>query len=587
RGLHRDPAGGKTEAPSMHKDLLKGWHFFSLQAGEHEVLSGFEKRLVGERRCTVIHFDSEEFLCRLSKKIVSLRLHLPIIGLFPMDQLAFLASVQIWNPKTAEERFEWQWDVRDVNRVLLRRLAENCAYAAFGFLVRLSSRCRSKLGFSDKFPIDTLTLRPGVAVSPGNLEGIQGAIITYTPIPQTPVSEDFVRYKGSTSKLESMLRDQLKQHSSATRFEYCVRPSKEQRRAMTLPDKVVENVGLKVIRRSGEATDGSAAVISVPLCFAMHPPNVSLDQLLRYGEEMLKAKRIADVIVESGEEFLVFCFEPILYAIIKAFRRNAYGDRIAFLGLVQKQLQRKWEGVQSTGEFLSGGKRRFEPQFYFTEEELAAKDLSEVTKRRLSHCRIPSRAMSDNGVIQDKATHRYPGYSGTPTLYKTLVGLDADFLLRGVSEHHWASLVPAADEWKNLYGKAYADWLSTSYKNPELLRNLLSAECRTSWKENEDELRDLAFTTVDLLKERASRILRNAVENAQRLVMSGRQPSAIVVRKKSELIHLWKAYLRKFLTARTFERFNLKCQVDEAAESLCDDVFEDDDARKELDQFDE
>ncbi len=522
----------------VSQDPPKGWHFLSLEAGEAEALSGLKKCVVGQRKCTVIKCNSAEFVRSLLGAMVSLRHHLPIVGLLPMDQIAFLELVHSWNTNLTSAEFEWRWDVKNVSRVLRRRLAENYAYAAFGFLVRLPSKCRDRLRFSDKFPVDTLTLRPGVDVSPAELDGIEGAIVTYSPIPQTPVSEHFVYYKGNCPELESTIRKHLKQTPSSARLEYCVRPSNEQRRAMTAPIEVLNKAGLEVDRPLGQAAYGSAAIILVPMHFAIHPPKVSLDQLVNFGGEMSKIKAVTNVFEENGEKLLTFYFQPILYAIIMAFRKNAYGDRLAFLGLMQKQLLRKWKGAELSGEFLAGGKRRFEPQYYFAEEELVGTSLSKLTKSRLSHCKIRRRALGANGIVQDRATHRYPGYSVSHALRKTLVGLDADFLLREVSEHHWTSLAAAANEWESLYRESYSEWISESNKHPEILRNLLAAQCRDAWKGKEDELSDLALDTVDLSTKQTSRLLRNAVENAQRLLLSGREPLTIVVRKRSELINL-------------------------------------------------
>ena len=150
-------------------------------------------------------------------------------------------------------------------------------------------------------------------------------------------------------------------------------------------------------------------------------------------------------------------------------------------------------------------------------------------------------------------------------LYKAF---DADFMLRELAARDWKALIETAERWgdtvrreicKSLFPESRTGrvWqrsknqgLAASFAGVKLdhvgVKLLVPKKLRGLVHNHEASLRAWVFEALGKF-EKASRVLRSAVETAQQFVLEGLEPKAIVVRTVSSIMQSWRVYFNRFI----------------------------------------
>jgi len=245
---------------------------------------------------------------------------------------------------------------------------------------------------------------------------------------------------------------------------------------------------------------------------------------------------------------LVFHCPSLLKQIEKAFRKNRYSDQIFFV--------KRWNSLMRRvlGDFDYDSEMWFddvlplwpgqEPIIYFSDAALAGRDQTPLTLARLKFAGRLSMAASAQG------------YNAIDCLKATYCNYDADFLLREISPQGWENLKPSIDIWKRTLLELILEKYAASGGGKRGLsvgENRILAAVPYPRKyvlERLEDLKEWTLSAIPFFLRNSERILRHAVENAQRFVLAGKNPVAVVVLSEGAVLRHWKIYLGKFLVGK-------------------------------------
>lgn len=548
------------KVPPLAARFSEDWKFLVLTQCRGASLMP-ARRLVGKARHDFIECDGS-LVSLLEGALYTLRVTQNLRGFLPsLERLN--PALEAWQRQYRRTVFQWHSTEKEALQGLRRRLFDFHVRAACGYMFDLTRGARDRIPRDDDFRVFTLAISPRV----GQLEpGFNGtALGKFAPFPEFEIPFGLSDARRWT---ETRLRERLRSNRRSTAFDYVIRPAARQRIRMHFPFELLGSVG---------ADRGkpplAVALVSVPRQFLMPKPPVALDMISSLAAEAPDLNNVSSVTIE-GKEALMCSIPKLIQSIDAAFRANRYGDRVAAINgsedwwrhLLSGPSHEVSDGTSSIREF-GRANLMFEPPFYFPHSVLCGQSADETMHWRLRQSRIPERAMINGCIIERTDNCVFPGYHSDRTRRELYLTYDADFLLREIAARDWALVQGIAGRWSDaarkvvcsniLLPKTTGTWRQQRraghqtwqewFDSADLGSNVMNAIPRRL-KPNVDRRALRAWTCEALSQFESSRhLIRSAVETAQRLTLEGREPKAIVVRTKEEILESWRRYFRKFV----------------------------------------
>lgn len=533
RWIHEDVvrAGATYDARrstvALDEGFSSGWSFHVFCAGKRSISQRVITRLFPGQGAKVHHWKCESFFQQLEGLVYQLRVTCNLHGLcLAWGHVPSLSA----GAEIGCEHVEWHVTPNQIRSQVRRRLAASALLAHRGYVLAL--RWRLFRGVANCERLSIKVPAPRSRVSMRNCEGKDGMDeLIYLFLPELGYRLDV--NAGATADLTQALRDPRR----APRFEYAVRLNLRQP-TTSFPRAILRG------EFSGEPTESvPVGLISLPRQFLMPAPPGELTGLARLARARVPAQRILLDRGDGESPAFLFSCPKLLHAIEQAFRRNDYGEAVAVLRSWRANLiARYWEGEDSPPYGwqwdLICELPDILPPFHFTDEELAAPEISPHTRSKMLASPLPG----------------FPGYDRNATLRKLYTELDADFLLRHLDEDDWIELKNAEEQFCELCREEIAAVFWPKAK-PLLsnFRDCVPFDVRDLAWRYEDDLPPWGAEALQLFRP-FPRVLRHAVETAQRFVLEGRTPVAAAICTQQELIRSWKSYLGQFLKPRLLDR---------------------------------
>jgi hypothetical protein len=523
------------QPPTLNERFGSGWRYVVVKAGDPGACEAATAILTkGISRPEDSTCDSAEFLDRLESAFYHIRITQNIRGLFLCGQKA---EGYISRKFDESPVFQWHVDKHSVLTALKSHLSRFWIFAAGGLCFDLAPKIPWCIPYYDRISMDILPIRPRLLVEQ-NPENPDEAKVFFKLIPQVV---DFLCIPSTEipSKLEKEFRARFKDHyKQLGKFEYIVRPTPEDRLSVKAPRHLLQP--------GAQASPyiSPIAVISIPRQFLMPLSSMGLEDMAALAQ---KHRPDGGAVRVLGN--LVFHCPRVLKEIEKAFRKNKYSDRICFVTRWNSLMRRTlgdsdWDSEEWFDDVLPlwPGQK---PIFYFSDAALEGRDQTPSTLARLKFAaRLPMVASTQP-------------YNAIDCLQWTYSNYDADFLLREISDRGWKDMEPFIKIWKRTllgliiekYGIAgdYDEGLSPSEKR---ILAAVPKHRREYAKERLEELKEWTMSAILPFLKSSERILRHAVENAQRFVLAGKSPEAVVVLSEEEVLQKWKYFLRKSLRGK-------------------------------------
>lgn len=513
------------------------WRFIVFHTGATPP-DGATSEEVAARIVECISLPNDTFLNDLEGLIYRLRVRENLIGLFPAFGL-FRQRVLDETLQVPARQFLWLVDEADIDAALKRRLVEFYIYAISGLVFELPAKLRKAIPQKQRSHIETLTLRPRIEAY-DHTEGADTVTVEYQPIPE--VGFRYVTKRPiSDVPLAEGLRKFLRRRGQKLTLEYSVRLEQDQTRT-AYPEEFATGVWR-------ESATQRVAVVSVPRQWLMEPPCLPLPKIAELDQWTTgAAQRLAPARSAVPEPSLLFHAPLLAGAIRAAFESNRYGDRLAAITRFEHRIR---EESRDGGRRFSGW---LGPFFYFSADDLLGKNISIQTLRRLADSPIDYRAACEFGNPEGTKGILHPSYDVEKVFQRLFTEHDADFLLREIDEPVWQELSALTKEWTKLTLEVIAEQYWTKGK---IVNKLVLSTIRPTLREDAQNMIDLVRGwTSDVLNgfvAGGDRVLRHAVETAQRFAVVGLTPVFSVVRTEKDILRSWKSYLGQHLNGQIVE----------------------------------
>lgn len=473
------------------------WRFFVLHTGTESPF--VDVPVLNSRVVRTAAVEPDEFLETLERIICHLRIHVNLIGLFPSFSDAEMPGRNLQTPRTGKPLF-WALEEKDIEKAACWRLVMYYVYALEGMVFRLSSRMRRQIPEKETIRSGTLELLPRVRVRVHPLTR-RKVIVDYQPVPQ--IGYEYVTDRERVTPTDS--QKELRKRRRAQRqiyFEYSTR---------LLPGQVTSAFPTSLYRARPNPEGTRIAVVSVPRQFLMEAPALPLRHLAGIAAQMSKpVARFDGTHLAGGHPALAYFSPQLLSAVEKAFRDGRYAARI--------------ERIREVDELYRG-------------------ELFQVLRN------LPPQSTPNLG-LPPRAS-----YQASEPLVTTFEALlkrsDADFLLREIDEAAWDELTKSVQAWSAACSEVIAThYWKGSHIRSQLVWQAIPSHLREEANKRPEAVKDWTMEALAQFAKSSSRILRHAVETAQRLVLSNLPPLCIAIRTEASVLRSWKRYLSSYIMGR-------------------------------------
>jgi len=321
-------------------------------------------------------------------------------------------------------------------------------------------------------------------------------------------------------------------------------------------------------RQNGE---GTRKVVIMPRHFLT---DNSLSPVKGMGSHLRKfAERyepgVHEVLFDIGNSKVsgfVLNIPELLEAIRAVFRSNFYGDRHRDLLLSQQALRihnlatREGKDVVIAGYLeqvysLSG------PYYYFSPGDFS--DPPPEVKVRLDHRDriLNARVAHGSELFENPDGPVRPGqYSEDAAFLALLTDFDADFLLSAIDEKVRAAIDKAATDWAEMVEKIVIKnyWVEkTGRPNMQRITKALPESWRNSVNKYEDVIVGAVDKALVTFLDNRKRVVRAAIETAQRLALAHFEPATIVIEDEESILRSWHAFVREPVRGALVEEHEL------------------------------
>ena len=205
---------------------------------------------------------------RLEAALYTLRVTQNLRGFLPC-LWGFHEAVRNYIPRGPDGLFQWHADEEAVLQELKERVYDFLVRATSGHLFDLTAWARDRIPHSDRFPL--MTLQSAKVVDLRKEEKDRPFIVEFKPI-----SEAIWPRVGQMRSCEhnvGSLRSWWRRHPGLAACDYVVRPGKQQRSWMTIPESFLLNPFVSA------TASQPAALVSVPRQFLMPPSELSIPKM--------------------------------------------------------------------------------------------------------------------------------------------------------------------------------------------------------------------------------------------------------------------------------------------------------------------
>jgi len=392
--------------------------------------------------------------------------------------------------------------------------------AVFGALFQMNSAIWSKLPWKEEFSLGAEKIRPRLFVErSGDLSELNVFVRIVPELVYQFHLHPSEAVEIDLEKMKKELKERLKKTKGAVRFLYSAKSrSFDGWLALINPDIREEDVP--------QDYDQTRAVL-IPRHFVMTEPEFSLQKMNELSAALRDEGRGAferEITVAGGRQH-VFCFHApdLLEGIQRAFVQNRYGDQLYELRLQLTRLSRDlgsadpeipWKRmavVQLNSE---------RPSYWWLDPALDR--MAGPDRWRWEALQ----AFQEVGTSNGRDFNFMPPANDTVErgLKELLEDCDADFLLRGLSAEDRMALDYYAEKWT----EALALFLAP----PDNVDKAIG--------------KDLVIAALEVFcRHDRRRVIRMALETAQRCLLSGGDPIALVVETKDSIRRRWSVYLRE------------------------------------------
>lgn len=530
------------------------WSFYVFHSGQNAVIEPLINRIIGTRRAESHSWKWDSFCSKLESLIYQLRVTCNLYGLCP----SFQELIKKLSGRHRKQcHFEAHWIPSQVHASLLLKMAQFATLAHAGYLFALNLHLADEITKTERIPLRISMPRQQVSIKE---DGSEMRVLRYLVLPE--LGYDLKTGADVAERLMAALR----QKRLAPSFEYSVRL--DQGQATTSFPKSL----LKWSKGDIEIERAHVALIGLPRQFLTPPPPIPIADLAKLASKRDETNPMT--LATEGKHARTLCFScpTLIDAIKEAFENNEYGDSIAAL---QGWKKRTASNAGNPGQPPFGwlwdlvvGFPEIAPPFHFSDQELHGKILSPATLKRLNQSPVPELAVTVEGGVLRSDKNRYPGYDRQRMLENIYAELDADFLLRKIRDKTWSSLVTATTTLESLGREIIqAAYFPEKRLEIEKITEAIPRRLRELREKNSAELPSWAYEAYQHFKP-FPRVLRRAVECAQRLVLAGLPPAAVAICPEEELLRSWKSYLGLHLTRKLLD--TVRKQNETAPESLAE-----------------
>ena len=510
-----------------------GWEYIALTKGRDDKVKALVDHLVEDRRHVVVSVKARIFVRHLESVLSSFLVGLNWRGILPtLDGL--LEAGIAWRARQLHS-FSWHSNERKALAGTRDRIVDFQIRAAGGYLLTLTSNAQRRVPNDELFPLFSSTTRARIEGQKGRLNEEHG--VAYYPFPNFPLPA------ADTARELNRMRKLLASNSKTVGFDYAVRLRAGQMPWLRFSEKLLTS------KKRKEGNAPKVGVVSLPRQF-LFPEGFGL-----HARSTLSNEGTIGNTTHQGSPALVFHSPQLLQSVRDAFNENRYGDRLSQIEGFDKWWRHLSHGP-TTPSVIPGSQRRefgrndrlFETAFHFSDEELRGGPLDASARHRLNSSFIPEVIAVERGRLEMRSeTCVFPGYRRDEVFLRMFKALDADFLLREISDRNWNLLRTEVEQWK---AAVHAVIRSAFFlRQGPIERVDTKAALRTLHSHFRSEQTpfeaDLTSWTNDALNrfESSGRILRRALENAQRLSLDGHEPRALVILTHQEILSNWKSFL--------------------------------------------
>jgi hypothetical protein len=607
----------------IHQRFDDAYHFVSLAAGPKDICDRLLAQLeVAPKKIeSYRHNSPRSFLEELESSIFRLRQKRSCIGLLPC-WFELYNEVNGLGEELEPRPFVWENTAALVKEWLSRRAVVQAYFAAQGFLLESNRHLWSKLPFQDECDFQTVQVRPKVET----VEGSAAADIVRLRVEPLPEIHHFVdvKWQGSPEAIAGAVREQLKRERPTARRRYSTRLPDEVtlRSSIFLPNTYFakpgdvskeSSIGVVVLPRHtfspplpidletlAEVAKYGSGIFSAPLQIRLTPLSERLRDFQRAGESAFsKFERSVNepgAAANSGASddsalspvLWIFHSDALASALMEAVGSKRYAYEIAKLRAWQSELIEtsarddrdtacewminfmglswcisNYVDADAESELVEARARRVQSTYAGGKQTLVEASNREY-RRRISEDILWGRLPpgSERGVSESEATLR-----------RLLRDFDADFLLRHLAPERRVQVNADAHAWCETIRAILVRefWDSTGGRlNQEKVHRLFRGE-RKSWKTDPETLAEVCSELLNMFVSRRVRIIRTAIENAQRCALVGLHPYPIAAEYEHSILRSW----RSFVGWSINKRFPCSETLDARDPDLVDSVSQD------------
>ncbi|MFZ4776080.1 MAG: hypothetical protein ACOYM3_11980 [Terrimicrobiaceae bacterium] len=544
--------GDPIDISSIKSRFAGEFTFCVLQSGNKaECAELLGKLFPGEAPYKTIPADEAiGFFDELSGICCRLRERWSCIGLFPSIWELY-NDIAHWRNDRFLASFVWEIDSQEIaNLMKVSRVAQDC-FAVHGTLLSLSPSLWRTLPFYEEADFRTLTVRPKIEVLRGGPQST-GFELKIQPLPEVEFPGT-VTWRGDPDKLPNACRN-----ASPVRFRYSARSVGENSNAPA----ICLNPSISIVGR----------VVLLPRHYLSRKPVLPLDLLSLISKNTQRAifREVIDF-NNNRTPFLILYIPELLAAILKVFQSNFYGDRHReLLAANLKICHHFFTTRKGRNRFMAGYMQHLDPfagpYYHFGVSD--PQQYSGNEKERLRHRAIVMEEKVERGYEPcENPNMPCPAdvYCEDEAFKALLTDFDADFLLAGFDQETREVFEIIAAEWAECVKKAITEkyWDATTGKlDMQRIHQSLPENWRKSFGDFKDEIHTAVPCALTDFCNNSKRVIRTAIETAQRLTLAGYPPATIVIEDENAILKAWRVFLRHRIVSSLLEEVARRKSLD-------------------------